>query len=170
MSLHMELLRQAKHLADKEPKKPRQASLRRSVSASYYALFHLLIDEATNRMFTGKDRAALRDAFARMFEHGKMQAIAKSFSERSPSVVRHSALDGQGVQEELVRVAEAFVNLRQARLDADYNRAYRFTRSEVLYLLRVAEDAFEDWKVVRKTLQADVFLAGLLVGKNSRWR
>jgi hypothetical protein len=38
---------QAKHLANREKKKPRQASLRRAVSTGYYALFHLLIHEAT---------------------------------------------------------------------------------------------------------------------------
>lgn len=170
MSLHGELLRQARHLAVKEPKKPRQASLRRSVSASYYALFHLLIDEAAKRMFSGKDRAALRNALVRMFDHGTMQKVAKSHSERNQNAVQHSALNGQSIPKELVRVAGAFANLQQARHDADYNRSYRFTRSEVLDLLSVAEEAFEDWKAVRKTLQAEVFLAGLLVGNNRRWR
>ena len=168
MSLHRELLRQARHLAVKEPKKPRQASLRRSVSASYYALFHLLIDEAVKRMFTGKDRAALRDTFARAFNHGKMQTVAKSYSEQNPSVAQHSALNGQSLPIQLVRVAGAFVNLQQARHDADYNRAYRLTRSETLDLLSVAQDAFEDWKAIRTTLPADVFLASLLVGNNPR--
>src|SRR6266571_1109983 len=41
-SLHNELLAQAWHLAKKEPKHPLQASLRRAVSAAYYAVFHLL--------------------------------------------------------------------------------------------------------------------------------
>ncbi len=44
MSLSRDLLKQARILARKEPKKPLQASLRRSVSASYYAIFHLLVD------------------------------------------------------------------------------------------------------------------------------
>ena len=38
MSFHAELLKQAHFLARKEPKKPVQASLRRSISTSYYAL------------------------------------------------------------------------------------------------------------------------------------
>ena len=50
MGLHPELLKQARFLARREPRKPVQASLRRSVSASYYALFHLLVDEATRLM------------------------------------------------------------------------------------------------------------------------
>ena len=48
MSLHSDLLDQAGVLVRLEPRKPRQASLRRAVSAAYYALFHLLSEEAAN--------------------------------------------------------------------------------------------------------------------------
>ena len=41
-----DLLEQAYDLAQKELISPKQASLRRAVSTAYYALFHLLIDEA----------------------------------------------------------------------------------------------------------------------------
>ena len=47
MSLHADLLKQARHLSTKEPSRPSQASLRRAISAAYYALFHRLVDEAT---------------------------------------------------------------------------------------------------------------------------
>jgi uncharacterized protein (UPF0332 family) len=47
MPLAEHLLEQAQHLANREKKRPRQASLRRAVSTAYYALFHLLIHEAT---------------------------------------------------------------------------------------------------------------------------
>ena len=54
------MLKQARFLARKEPKKPTQeASLRRSVSASYYALFHLPVDEATSLMLSGTGRGSL---------------------------------------------------------------------------------------------------------------
>jgi hypothetical protein len=42
-----DLFELAKHLANLEPVNPRQASLRRAVSTAFYALFHLLISEAT---------------------------------------------------------------------------------------------------------------------------
>ena len=42
MSLATDLLEQADHLARRERKRPKQASLRRAVSAAYYGLFHLL--------------------------------------------------------------------------------------------------------------------------------
>jgi len=46
MAFADDLLEQAYHLARRERKNPTQASLRRAVSTAYYALFHLLIDEA----------------------------------------------------------------------------------------------------------------------------
>src|SRR5205807_624194 len=75
-----DLRRQAYHLAVREPRRPQQASLRRAVSAAYYALFHLLIDEATLRMFGGRrDRRRFRYAVARGFSHQSMVATCKSF-------------------------------------------------------------------------------------------
>ena len=44
-----DLLDQADHLAAVESGRPKQASLRRAVSAAYYALFHLLAGEASER-------------------------------------------------------------------------------------------------------------------------
>jgi hypothetical protein len=47
MSYADQLLEQARHLAHRERKRPRQASLMRAVSTAYYAFFRLLISEAT---------------------------------------------------------------------------------------------------------------------------
>jgi hypothetical protein len=67
------LLEQAKHLAKREKKKPRQASLRRAVSTAYYSLFHLLIHEAALNW----KRVEQRPLLARFFEHGKMRAASE---------------------------------------------------------------------------------------------
>lgn len=76
MNLHTDLLRQARHLAVREPRRPLQASLRRAISASYYALFHFLVHEATSRMFPGRSRDSLRYCLARAFVHGDMKRVA----------------------------------------------------------------------------------------------
>ncbi len=49
MSLASDLLDQASILADLDPMKPKQASLRRAISAAYYSVFHLLIDDGARR-------------------------------------------------------------------------------------------------------------------------
>ena len=52
MSLASDLLDQANTLAGLDPKKPKQASLRRAISAAYYSGFHLLIDDGARRITT----------------------------------------------------------------------------------------------------------------------
>lgn len=163
MSYHTDLLEQAVHLAGRERRRPRQASLRRSVSASYYALFHLLIDEAVGRMFPGNDRKALRDCMARAFSHGTMRESAKRFANGTVAPKLSPGLNGLSLQPELVAVARTFLILQQARHEAEYDRTVRFTRLDVLRLSNQAHRAFSNWRRVRKSLQADVFLAAMLV-------
>ena len=166
MSLHSDLLAQARHLARRESKRPRQASLRRSVSASYYAVFHMLIDEAARRMISGGGRTALRHCLARAYTHRNMRRVAKQFAGRGISPKLLPGLNGLPLQPELVAVAAAFDDLQQARHEADYGIARRFTRREVLALVNQADRAFADWQQIRKTVQADTFLAGLLAFGN----
>src|SRR5712664_67396 len=71
MAFPDDLLEQAQHLAQREPKRPKQASLRRAVSTAYYALFHLLITETTKNW----KRPAERFTLARMFEHTLMGKV-----------------------------------------------------------------------------------------------
>lgn len=163
MSLPKELLEQAKLLATKEARRPKQASLRRAVSASYYALFHLLVDEASRRLVGGaKNRVALRTCLGRAFSHGTMKTVARQFAASDVSKRLRPGLNGQPVQEELVRVARAFVGLQQHRHEADYDLGRRFTRVETLSIASDAKRAFADWQLVRGSPQADTFLVGLL--------
>ncbi len=162
MSLHAELLKQARFLARKEPKKPTQAGLRRSVSASYYALFHLLVDEATRLMLSGRERSPLRDSLARAFHHSPMKQTAAAFASQRISPKLSSGFNGRPIPQPLIDVAAAFVELQEARHHADYNRALRFIRREALDLVDLTDKAFRDWYDVRGNLHADTFLTGLL--------
>ena len=167
MSLHMDLLRQARHLATKEPRRPSQASLRRGVSAAYYALFHLLVDEAVQRMIAAS-RHSLRDCLRRAFAHGTMNTVAQMFAKNSVSPKLSPGLSGHPLQPKLIKVAEAFVDLQQARHDADYDMSQRFLRRDVLHLIDQANQAVADWYDVRNTHVADTFLVGLLAFGNMR--
>lgn len=125
MSFHGDLLRQARHLANREPRRPRQASLRRAVSTAYYALFHLLTHEAVQLLLVGRGREPLRFSLARAFSHASMKTVAAGFARNdvSPKIV--GGLNGQPIQPELANVAGAFVDLQQARHEADYDLSRR---------------------------------------------
>ena len=158
MSLPADLRAQARLLATKASRRPKQASLRRSVSASYYALFHLLVSEATRRLISRSDGDELRNCLSRAFDHATMKTVARQFASRSISPKLKPGLNGQDLQDEIVSVAATFVDLQQHRHEADYDVGRVFTRPEVLDVISDAEVAFSDWKAVRNTVQGDAFL------------
>jgi uncharacterized protein (UPF0332 family) len=146
MSLHADLLAQADSLARLETGRPKQASLRRAISAAYYALFHLLVREAAG-LFTG-DRV-VRSHLSRMYTHTALRGVAESFrDEKLPG--KHQTPVKIFVPPELKSVADAFVQLQKARHDADYDLAKTFTRMEALEMVDLARQAFQSWKTVRK--------------------
>ena len=170
MSLPKDLLDQADHLVKKEPKRPKQASLRRAVSAAYYALFHLLTEAAARRLIpgTGGDREALRVILRRAFGHGEMAAISKSFRSGSPPARWQDVLGVTGLTADVRKVADAFVDLQEARHEADYDAGRAYTRQEARELVRRTEEAFKAWKRAWKTHAGDTYLVALLV--NARLR
>ena len=125
-----DLLEQALHLANRERKGPRQASLRRAVSTAYYALFHLLISEATLNW----KRAEYRDALARVFEHGKMKsACRKKIGELTVYFKTNPRAGSElTVAQHLHRVAQTFVEAQQNRHVADYDNSRVWARTAVL--------------------------------------
>ncbi len=160
--MHGELLGLARSLAEQATDSPAQAAMRRAVSTAYYAAFHWLVCEATERMFgAGDDRAALRACLARGFAHRTMRNVAAAFAEGHAPAKLAPALAGRKPQPELARVARALYVLQQARETADYDTAYRFEPDRAIEYVEMAEQAFEDWAAVRGSVQADAFLAGL---------
>ncbi len=164
MSLHQDLLDQATFLAKREPKRPKQASLRRAVSAAYYALFHLLIDAASRFVVRGGSRTPLRLAVTRAYDHGEMKAAANSFKGGNLPGPLQGALTGP-IPSALRDVCVAFIQLQQARHEADYDLTLTLTRRETLTLVDRAKRAFQDWSTVADSEAADMFLLALLLRK-----
>src|ERR1039457_3888179 len=77
MAFHDDLLQLALDLIHREPAAVNQASLRRAVSTSYYALFHLLISETVANW----SRASSRDTLGRMFDHALMRKVSSRIAD-----------------------------------------------------------------------------------------
>jgi uncharacterized protein (UPF0332 family) len=169
MTLATDLLEQARHLASREKKKPRQASLRRAISTAYYSLFHLLL-EAGSRQFVVD--VSLRRLVSRAFSHGEMQKAAKCFASGGDLPAHLSSAFSGSIPAEIQRIALAFVDLQQARHDADYNLLERFTRAQVERLIQQAAEAVTDWRTNKGNTAArpavELFLSSLLLWE--RWR
>lgn len=168
MTIHHDLLDQAEHLATKEPRRPRQASLRRAVSSAYYALFHLLVDRGA-RALSPTQPPALRQRVGRAFTHVEMKNVCKQFAQGAAEnlEIATGALIVPPLEPQLARVAKAFLILQEERHRADYDLSVPFERIEVRQKIDLVREAFADWQAVRRSDNAQVFLAALLL--QGRW-
>lgn len=167
MSLHIDLFKQARRLAKLDPKRPQQANLRRAVSSAYYALFHYLIDEACRSIIgTQQDRKQYRQVVARGFEHGAMNKACRSFSGGSlPQNIERTLPRGFVIPNELQNVAQTYTELQEERHRADYDLSQNFKRSEVLALVRQAEEARRLFQQLNDIVMKKFFLACLMTWK-----
>ena len=169
---------QAKMLANKEPLHSKQASLRRAVSTAYYAIFHLMMEDAANALAPPLPQG-LRSEIKRSFAHSQIKTACKEFLEantiKSKNIAGKTklpaaleALIAFPLDINLVTVLDAFIALQEARHEADYNLSYQWIRLDVLANLNLAEQAFSAWPVVRGTPNAAVFISNLAFRKE--WR
>ncbi len=166
MSLHVDLLKLASLLVNREPKKPKQASLRRAVSTAYCGKFHMLIDSASKHFIgVGNGKATHRNVLKRAFQHGTMKQASKAFFSGSPPTVIHPKLRSVTL-DDLKYVAEAFVDLMDARHDADYNLGRRFVKSDANKLVERAHEARRRWENVWKTNEGAAYMIALLHLRN----
>ena len=139
-SLVTHQLENARAIAKLDRRRPRQASLRRSVSTAYYALFQALCEACADKL-VGWDKpwAAFTPIF-RALEHSRaLQTLMHRSFANTP---------------ELQRLGFAFSELQEAREWADYNPEPRpnfdatrnsppFTRSETYTPIELAEEAVQ---------------------------
>jgi uncharacterized protein (UPF0332 family) len=160
MTLPSDLLEQAQFLVLREPRRPKQASLRRAVSTAYYASFHLLCSEAADQASPASP-VELCNRVQRAMTHGTMKTAAKAFeSGNLPNFIK--SLVSAILAAEISSVARAFVQLQEERHKADYDIADRFDRARAQNAVSLSTQLFADWNTIRDTDDARVFLAALL--------
>lgn len=111
-----DLLLTAARLLEPKRGRPRQSDLRRSISSSYCALFHVLATDAAD-LFVGTATERNRKAWTpvyRALDHG----FAKSACGQAGAV---------GLPQPIMDCADAFVELQDLRHRADYSPNDRFT-------------------------------------------
>ena len=162
MPLANDLKAQAYFLARHEPRKPKQASLKRAISAAYYALFHLLLDDAMLAIAPPK-AGELRNIARRAISHADMMAVCKAVQSRG-TVSRSMS---QPLAPELILVAEIFANMQTFRHAADYDVTETFSRAQTLGYIKEVDRAFLAWSAIRASPNAQIFLFAMFLGK--RW-
>jgi uncharacterized protein (UPF0332 family) len=138
---------------------PRQADLRRAVSAAYYALFHLLTMEAANNW----THESQRYRFARFFDHGPMSKRCDEVKKRLKERPGNKPNDPEtGAYAKLQTVADAFIDLQDKRESADYDNSRQWTQSEALEAVVLSKTAIATWTEIRGTEIAQDFLFDLI--------
>jgi hypothetical protein len=166
MAFHDDLLELAEDIANLHPETLHQASLRRAVSTAYYALFHLLISEATANWA----RPELRAILGRCFDHGPMKSASETKVSQINALFKNNSLEGaeKSLSNHLRTVANAFIQAQQRRNDADYNLAKEWTPVEVATQIGSVNEAFKSWNIIRDEALAQAFLVSLLGTKERR--
>ena len=154
MAYHDDLLAHALEFVHRSP--PTQLSLRRAVSAAYYAVFHFLISEATSNW----GNVSLRTALGRAYDHGVMKTASNRIldKERFPFTGQDAT-----VVRNLRFVGRSFSQLQEAREFADYNLTKDLDPAEALAQVRSAEEIFNAWPSIRGQQIAQAYLVSLLV-------
>lgn len=165
--MHKDLLDQAVSLAKLDAEKPKQANLRRAVSSTYYALFHLLVDEACRIQIGARhNQAPFRQVLGRAFVHGVMKDACKSFGGGTlKKGVAKGLPSGFAISPEIRRLATTFVDLQDGRHLADYDLTERFKRSDVLTLVEQVKQNIQDFTKLPSSNEKSFFLACLWAWK-----
>jgi hypothetical protein len=158
MGIAEDLLTLADRLAKPEPGEPEQASFRRSISTAYYALFHLLVQEAVQ---IWSSSVSAQFALERRFEHRVMKEVSRSVAGGFWKGWTAPAIP---VPSELRSVAGAFVDLQNKRHAADYDNAELWGYSDVNAVVADTHEAFHDWAKIRTHPAAYEYLLSLLIG------
>lgn len=152
-----ELMEQARVLLAQQPN---QANVRRAISAAYYALFHLLVRSGAAKWNEPDHHARL----SRIFEHNRMREASVAMIRK----IRFELNSGDVnlaeklTQTNLFVVVEAFVELQQFRLQADYDLSKPIERSDAADYVQQAEDAFAAWNSIASERLAQDYLFSLL--------
>lgn len=156
MAYHDDLLAHALTLVHMHPRS--ELTLRRAVSAAYYAVFHLLIFEATEHW----DNNSLRATLGRAYDHGLMKTTSNRilngqefpYANENPVVVR-----------DLREIAQGFSQLQEDRHFADYNLTKPLDPSDALRQVKVAEKIFITLPTIKMEQTVQEYLTLLLVKK-----
>ena len=115
---------------------PSQASLRRAVSTTYYALFHCLAENCADMLVgvsgSGQSRPAWHQAY-RALEHGRAKQRADQDRLRR-------------FPQEIQDFAKWFAEMQERRQTADYDPSASFTQSGVIEDIDLAEQRIAQFR------------------------
>ena len=135
------LLGQASELAGEGAGRgrPSYTGHRRAVSSAYYAVFHEVTRQVAQRLFP--DSREFQMHARRSVAHGAVYDVCRWISGMSPPQHLAPIVEELRADSDLVSLAESFMQLKEAREEADYDHTRPFNKRETLTLLEEARQA-----------------------------
>ncbi len=134
------LLETATALTKLHATRPRQADLRRAVSTTYYAMFHILCEISADKMVGGagadKSTPAWNQVY-RSLNHG----TAKKQCEKS-----YRNGNSYGFPAKIMNFAQKFSEMQEKRHSADYDPKEKFKKEDVQYDIIAVKEIIEQFK------------------------
>ena len=120
--------------------RPRQAELRRAVSATYYALFHTLAINAATLLVGNRSSTRTRQAWRQTYRALDHRRIKNQCTERRPRQVLAQ------FPPEIQKFADLFVNMQRERHAADYDPLEEFSRNSVAQFVGSARSTIAEFE------------------------
>ena len=121
---------------------PRQADLRRAISAVYYSVFHAVATEAADSFAGRTQRQSPRYALVyRSIDHRFLRGVSEDVIKTTlpTKYVRYQPSGGFGA--DIVALATAVVDLQEKRHAADYDPLLRVSTAEAILALETGRTA-----------------------------
>jgi hypothetical protein len=126
---------------------PRQADLRRAISAAYYGLFHCCLTAAADELIGVTQHATNRYALVyRSIDHKTLKDLCVEARKHTPPAKYAPYFPAQGFDPNIQAFAAAAIELQQKRHLADYDPQPRFSRSDAKLAISTARSAVQRFR------------------------
>ena len=156
------LFEQASRLISAQAGRPRQADIRRAISAAYYAIFHATITASVDQFVgvTNRDRSRYGLVY-RSVSHAWLRDLCKEVQKPTLSNRFKPYAPSTGFGPNITTFAAAVVELQEKRHSADYDVMIRVNRSDAALVIATARAALKRFSKASRTRRL-AFLSLLL--------
>jgi hypothetical protein len=160
----------AEHLFDQADKlavmpgrgSPRQADMRRAISAAYYGVFHYCLTAAADEFVGVSHRLTGRYALVyRSIDHKTLKDVCIDVRKQTPPARYSQYIPTLGFSAEIREFAKGVIELQEKRHAADYNPRSAFSTSDARVAVAIARKAVSGFSAADME-QRKMFLTLLL--------
>lgn len=141
------LFEQATRLAGLSQGRPRQADIRRAISAAYYGIFHATVTAAADQFVGRTNRSRSRYGLVyRSVTHRWLLDLCKEVQKQTLPTRFRAYAPRKGFGPNIIAFAAAVIVLQEKRHAADYDPMIRVNRSDAVLAVRTARAALNRFR------------------------